>query len=37
MDSEGEAMTPQTMTQVGKRWKAGELRKLPPEQRDAIA
>ena len=29
-------MTPQTMTQAGKRWKASELRKLPPEQRDAI-
>ena len=29
-------MTPQTMTQAGKRWKASELRKLPAEQRDAI-
>lgn len=29
-------MTPRTMTQAGKRWKAGELRKLSPELRDAI-
>ena len=29
-------MTPQTIPQAGKRWKASELRKLPPEQRDAI-
>ena len=29
-------MTPQTILQAGKRWKASELRKLPPEQRDSI-
>ena len=29
-------MTPQTIPQAGKHWKASELRKLPPEQRDAI-
>jgi hypothetical protein len=29
-------MTPKKMAGAGKRWKASELRKLPPEQRDAI-
>jgi hypothetical protein len=29
-------MSQKKMTGAGKRWKASELRKLPPEQRDAI-
>jgi hypothetical protein len=29
-------MNPTTPTGTGKRWKASELRKLPPHQRDAV-
>jgi hypothetical protein len=29
-------MTSKNLTPLGKRWTAAELRKLPPEQRDAI-
>ena len=29
-------MSQKKMAGAGKRWKASELRKLPPEQRDAI-
>lgn len=29
-------MNSSTQTEADKRWKASELRKLPPEQRDAI-
>ncbi len=29
-------MNNNTTTGTGKRWKASELRKLPPEQRDAV-
>jgi acyl-CoA reductase-like NAD-dependent aldehyde dehydrogenase len=29
-------MSQKKIAEAGKRWKASELRKLPPEQRDAI-